>query len=255
MARALDGTFRISDIESGDQIYVDRRFDRALYSADFDPTGRRLLTLSSTRVIRVFDTKFVKADCEARRNMLPNERAERPLGDAPRQIQNVEDLEQFLGDPHLTEMLSRIALTLLVGNRVTTPHALNWESWEISRQEHRDPSKYTDAIKLARRATRLEPDNTEYQRTLGIGLYRAGKFREAAATLQLVDEAQCSSKLGAQPLTVAYLAMCFQRSGQLDNATSTLNRVNRLRQRTLTQNDTRDTQQSYKEVDALFRKN
>jgi len=252
---ALDGTFRISDIESADQIYVERRFNRALVSADFDPSGRRLLTLSSTRVIRVFETKFDREGAEARRRMTPRQRAERPIGETHGlpDFQNAEDFEQFLLDPRLTAILRGFASTFIGGSRVTTPQTLNMRSWALARRDDRDQSEYERAVQLARRATTLEPGNIDYQRTLGVAQYRASAYREAAATLERVDEARRRSPTPVEPVTLAFLAMAYKKSGRTEKARLCMDRLTLIRQQ-LRPGD-RDARQWYKEVDAVFQQN
>ncbi|MBI3467744.1 MAG: tetratricopeptide repeat protein, partial [Planctomycetes bacterium] len=73
----------------------------------------------------------------------------------------------------------------------------------------RDPTK---AIELAKKAAELRPGNLWYERWLGVAQYRAGNFKEAAASLQSAWQS------AREPTTNFFLAMAHWQLGNQDAA-------------------------------------
>jgi hypothetical protein len=71
------------------------------------------------------------------------------------------------------------------------------------------------ALPLAKKAVRLAPGNATYGNTLGLAYYRAGRYREAVATLRPNLERQQDSGLGHD---FYILAMSCQRLGESERA-------------------------------------
>jgi tetratricopeptide (TPR) repeat protein len=80
-----------------------------------------------------------------------------------------------------------------------------------------------EALRWARQAVALDPDNTSIRNTLGLALYRAGRFAEAAVELDR-DIAQGSRLAGCDWV---FLAMCRQRLGQPVSARTALEQATR----------------------------
>jgi WD40 repeat protein/Tfp pilus assembly protein PilF len=78
-----------------------------------------------------------------------------------------------------------------------------------------------EAVRWARKAVELEPGNPGYTNTLGVALYRAGRFAEAAE--ELVRNA--SKGYRSAGYDWVFLAMSRQRLGQVDAARSALTRA------------------------------
>ncbi len=64
-----------------------------------------------------------------------------------------------------------------------SPQALNNRAWRLltGPPGNRDPAK---ALELIQKAVKVEPDEATYLNTLGVALYRNGRFTEAIATLE-----------------------------------------------------------------------
>jgi tetratricopeptide (TPR) repeat protein len=80
---------------------------------------------------------------------------------------------------------------------------------------------HEEALRWARRAVELEPGNPNYTNTLGVALYRAGRFTEAAE--ELVRNASKDHRFAGYDWV--FLAMCRQRLGQVDAARSALTKA------------------------------
>jgi tetratricopeptide (TPR) repeat protein len=82
-------------------------------------------------------------------------------------------------------------------------------------------ASYERGLRLARAASRLEPDNGNLLNTLGIAQYRAGLVPEALATLTRSN----ALNKGKMPDDLAFLAMAHQRVGQTTEARAMLDRL------------------------------
>jgi serine/threonine protein kinase/WD40 repeat protein len=87
----------------------------------------------------------------------------------------------------------------------------------------RDPTR--EAIRSARTATLLHPDNVRYRNILGAAYYRAGEYAEASALLE-PNTPQDTVRAGYHWL---FLAMCRQRLGQTSGARTALAEATRWR--------------------------
>lgn len=88
------------------------------------------------------------------------------------------------------------------------------------------PSPRTDVVESAlyrsRKAVELYPDNVVYQNTLGVALYRLGRYEEAVACLE--KNARQSGKYAAFDLY--FLSMCHHRLGQPSRAQACFDQAN-----------------------------
>jgi hypothetical protein len=87
---------------------------------------------------------------------------------------------------------------------------------------------YERGLRLARAASRLEPDIGGFLNTLGIAEYRVGLLPQAMATLERSNELN-KEKL---PEDVAFLAMIRQRMGHPTEAREILGRLRDLSRQT-----------------------
>jgi eukaryotic-like serine/threonine-protein kinase len=85
-----------------------------------------------------------------------------------------------------------------------------------------------EALRMARKAVAMEPDNPDFRNTLGVALYRAGHLTEAVAVL----ESNASSNPNSG-LDWVFLAICKQRLGQAAQARTALGNALRWRARGL----------------------
>jgi len=99
-------------------------------------------------------------------------------------------------------------------------NALNNASWAVVRRSDAKPGEYKVALQQAEIICQLEPDNGMYLNTLGIALYRMGRYQDAIDTLLHADKINRGF-----PADLAFLAMAQHRLGQKAHARATLARL------------------------------
>ncbi|MFI5460387.1 MAG: protein kinase [Isosphaerales bacterium] len=136
-----------------------------------------------------------------------------------------EVLEILRRDSSLSEPERRLALTLaesVLENAV----CLDRDSWRVLRQTGAGAAACDRALRQAEAACRLIPDRSSFLSTLGLAQYRAGNYREAAATLERADELNNAAHHGSSlPRDLAFLALVRHRLGRIDAARATLGRL------------------------------
>jgi tetratricopeptide (TPR) repeat protein len=101
------------------------------------------------------------------------------------------------------------------------PRDLNELAWRISAK----PCTSDDAqraVRCARRALELAPEDPDVLNTLGVALYRAGRFDECLATLRRSDELGRARRDSRQAADVAFLAMAHWKLGHAEEARAEL---------------------------------
>jgi tRNA A-37 threonylcarbamoyl transferase component Bud32 len=111
--------------------------------------------------------------------------------------------------------------------RLTEPIAvpLNDTSWNIVRQTQASPEQYRWAHRLAARACKLHPGDGNLLNTLGVALYRLGRYREALATLSEADRLTSANLKTSTPADLAFLAMSHHQLGHEEHAVADLRRL------------------------------
>ncbi|MBI5760378.1 MAG: hypothetical protein HZA46_17825 [Planctomycetales bacterium] len=71
-----------------------------------------------------------------------------------------------------------------------------------------------EAVDLAQRACRLQPENGIYLNTLGIAQYRIGDYRRAVDTLTRSTELNTKQLGNPHPVDIGFLAMAHHRVGE-----------------------------------------
>src|SRR5262249_4440216 len=91
---------------------------------------------------------------------------------------------------------------------------LNNRAWRLvtGPASERDPKK---ALELIRKAIELEGDEALYLNTLGVALYRNGRWTEAIAAL---EKSLALGKGKSDAFDLYFLAMCHARVGEGDKA-------------------------------------
>jgi WD40 repeat protein len=135
-----------------------------------------------------------------------------------------EVLERLRADRALTEPVRQQALVLA---EVVPEHArrLDQASRTVVRRPGAAPAVYCLALRQSAAACRLIPRAGDLLTTLGMAQYRAGQYREAAATLTQADGINTVSLHGAIPAELAFLALAQHRLGQDSEARSALGRL------------------------------
>ena len=146
-------------------------------------------------------------------------------------------IEHYPQDPTLYELRGQVHDRL--GHReqaqadrkqaleLPTPDAQHYNNlaWRLATGPvaSRDPEQ---ALVLARKAVALTPGMAIYLNTLGVALYRVGRYTEAIATL---EKSLAASKGESDAFDLFFLAMARQRLGQVAQARADFDRAVRWR--------------------------
>jgi len=100
--------------------------------------------------------------------------------------------------------------------------------WWFLRSPAADPADYSAALERAQEASRLDPGNGLYLKSLGVAQYRVGAYEDALATLHRADEVNAAQHGDNHPADVAFIAMAHHRLGQTAQARTALARLRQL---------------------------
>jgi WD40 repeat protein len=189
-------------------------------SVAFGPDGRRLARTDVFGVM-LYDAPppTPAADVEREARGLVEQLLARPLTKA-----HARAVLQH--DPALPAAVRKKALTL-VGSypEETTPNRFHDAARAVAVLSGSTPACYALALWQAETACRYVPRDTSYRTTLGVAQYRAGRYREAAATLADADAIYVRSAREPVPTVLAFLAMAQFRQGERPKARATLGRL------------------------------
>jgi hypothetical protein len=127
-------------------------------------------------------------------------------------------------DATLEEAVRREALDL-ADRYVEGAFMLNMASRDVVRRAGAAPAAYTLALRQAERACQLIPHEGSYHTTLGMALYRVGKYREALAALTKAGKINTAGGGEPVPADLAFLVMVQIDLGQREAALVTLERL------------------------------
>ena len=105
------------------------------------------------------------------------------------------------------------------------PDRLDNQSREVVRHPGADPTAYHLALRQAETACRLVPNTSDLLSTLGIAQYRAGRYRDALATLIQVRRLRAESQSVADITDLAFMTLSQLQLGQVDEARQSLSRL------------------------------
>ncbi len=109
------------------------------------------------------------------------------------------------------------------------------------------------AIELAQRAVASEPDVATYANTLGVALYRGGRYRDSISAL---EKSLAASEPREQPYDLLFLSMCYAHLGDATRAEDFIDRARRLtlqRADTFTLRDRDEIEEFTREANAVLR--
>ena len=119
---------------------------------------------------------------------------------------------------------ARILVGQALSKKPDSPNNCNNLAWLLAT----GPPAIRDAKQaeiLARRAIALAPDEAIYLNTLGVALYRTGKYSEAIATL---EKSLTHNEPLNQPYDLLFLAMCHAQAGDAEKARECQKRASQL---------------------------
>jgi serine/threonine protein kinase/WD40 repeat protein len=202
----------------------------------FTPDGTRLVTLGTeTGTLHIFDLSSIRAqlvelglDWEA--PPLPPapaidvERLEVQveMGNFKERVR-ADELVGLAGQHGSDKQYAQAAQALREAVRLDPTHAAahNNLAWLLltAPDDVRNPQ---EALPLARQAVELASNETLYQNTLGVALYRTGHFADAVEAL---ETSLCESKGASDAFDLFFLAMCHHRLGDTGEATDCRDRA------------------------------
>jgi WD40 repeat protein len=98
--------------------------------------------------------------------------------------------------------------------RADNPQQLNADSWSVAKLRESSLAEYADALHKAERANALVPQNCRYLNTLGLALYRVGRYEDSLRTM---EEAEALAR-GMSIANRAVKALALSRLGQVKTA-------------------------------------
>jgi tetratricopeptide (TPR) repeat protein len=219
-----DGTVKVWETATGQELLTlgaEQSASNFLGWAVFSPDGRQIASIGvrmrgEKASIRLWEATPPSPELRVRREatMLVNELFSR--------LAVQEDVRDHLRrDPLLSQTLRAEALAFAARFPLDAARP-NAASWQVVRQEGLSASSYERALRQAREACRLVPNNGTYLNTLGVALYRAGEYAEAVSTLTRSDKLNRESRKGPIPEDLCFLARAHHKLGQEIPARSNL---------------------------------
>src|SRR5262249_14151467 len=98
-------------------------------------------------------------------------------------------------------------------------------SWAVVREPNAATLVRERALRQAREACRLKPDDGVYLMTLGVALYRSGEYEAALEALSRSEKINTATGKVPNPIGLAFLAMAQHRLGKPEAAKQTLARL------------------------------
>jgi eukaryotic-like serine/threonine-protein kinase len=153
--------------------------------------------------------------------MRVNHRAEEILEPLFKRLFFREDVIEALRAQPAADPEVHAACLKLAGTWSESSEACNEAACLLILKSGQPSASYERGLRLARAASRLEPDNGNLLNTLGIAEYRAGLVPEALATLTRSN----ALNKGKMPDDLAFLAMAHQCLGHIAEARAMLDRL------------------------------
>ncbi len=162
-----------------------------------------------------------------------------------------EVIDKLKSDTTLEESVRRVALQIANARRWEDGDKLRKESREVTNSPDADTEAYQIALEKAELANRLEPNNPSTLITLGIAQYRVGAYEDALEKLRNAEKMRADTGREDDPVSVAFMAMAYNRLGRAEEAEFTLDRLRSLFEKGQYDNDLR-ARDSLTEVERLF---
>jgi WD40 repeat protein/predicted Ser/Thr protein kinase len=211
----------------------------------FSPDGRYLATADQAGEIRIWAASrevlldlaaarttrtLTSAERERYADLLPEDEAlelvaQRLIEESQRHVPVLADAAAWIeADRTLDPALRAAALRRLRELR-DDPWTLNDWAWIAIVREGNRPERYARALRQAEVAVRLAPEVPSYRNTLGVALYRCGRYEECVENLKKSDEIHSADAFGGRVGDLAFLAMASRRLGRAEDAERYLARL------------------------------
>jgi WD40 repeat protein/serine/threonine protein kinase len=211
-----DKMVKVWDTVSGQETLTLKGHAFGVPGVTFSPDGARLVSVGYDRTVRVWDarpwTPQLRIEQEAR-NLIGLLYAKIAL--------KAEVIERIEQDSALSPEVRQEALEMTKHWKEDAVW-LNGTSWNVVARRDEAPESYARALRQAEASCRLEPRNANYLNTLGVALYRNGRFREALDALTRSTQFDFVLWEGRLPAHLSFLAMAQFRLGNHKGARALL---------------------------------
>jgi eukaryotic-like serine/threonine-protein kinase len=219
---SADKTVKLWDVTTGRETLTLKSHTTEVAEVAFSPDGLRLASVSRDGAVLLWDarpwTPELRLQCEAR-NVCRLLFADLGLkSEVSGRIQRDDGLT-----PALREAVLRMA-----EQWEDDPQELVDNSSLIVIRSQQPPGRYALALRQAQAARRMLPDYLPGLRTLGLALYRNGRFAESVEVLLRCDQLFTTQNADHNPIDVAFLAMARCKLGQSEEARASLTELRRL---------------------------
>jgi hypothetical protein len=203
-----DQTIKIWNAEDGRELLTLRGHNHGVLGVTFSPDSYLLASGGIDTTARVWDaTPFPPDELheqEARRIIFPLHHSYRQFKD---------ELIEWLRVDSTRSAPVRAAALALVETLGDDPELLDDASWSSIRAPDGRRDDYVLALRRAEAAVRLAPENSTYRKTLGVALYRVGRYPEALEALRRATALDTAKGSGPTPTELAFLTMTHHRLG------------------------------------------
>jgi Flp pilus assembly protein TadD len=215
-----DGTVRMWDTVSGAEILTLKGDAGGVQGVAFSRDGQRLASAGAGGTVRVWETSPVPAEIWRQRGLVSDVRA---LFD--KLLLREEVIAALRRDRMLSDADREFALQVAQTDpKAITHDQLNVAAWKVVKAQDAGREAYALALRQAEAAVSLAPDDGYDLNTLGVALYRMGKYVEALTTLMKSEKLNATQE-GSHPADLAFLAMAQHKLRKKDEAKATLGQL------------------------------
>jgi tetratricopeptide (TPR) repeat protein len=215
---SADQTVKVWDAGTGQETLTLRGHTSFVSGVAFSPDGQRLASASADQTLKVWDAKKLGDEESSKRHTVLLVQDLFELLDAQTDV-----LAHLRQDRFLSERLRSEAMAL-AQKQHANPERLNAASWAVVSKADTPVAARERALRQAREACRMEPNNGLYLNTLGVALYRLGQYQAALETLTRSERLNAATFSGSHPADLAFLAMTQHQLGKREAAQQTLAR-------------------------------
>jgi hypothetical protein len=211
-----DSTVKIWDVLTGQETLTLRGHTNFVSGVAFSPDGQKLASASWDGTVKVWETAALTEEQVRRRRAVVIAHQLFESLDTQAEVMAHLRQDRFLGEPLRSEVME------LVKQHQVDPVQLNNRSWAAVRQPDTPPNRRERALRQAREASRLGPENGGFLNTLGVALYRCGQYQAALDALTRSEQLNTAQGGTADPADLAFMAMAQHRLGKKEAARQTL---------------------------------
>jgi tetratricopeptide (TPR) repeat protein len=207
---------RIWDSATGKELLALKGHAGWVTSVAFSPDGQRLASANQDGSVDLWETASVSREVQHRR--ATNQMVADLFGQMPLRADVLERLRILPGmSPSRRQEVLAVAQTY-----PENPNELNKLAWELVKPPCGEMSDYRKALRYSEEACQLEPENGDFQSTLGVADYRVGNYEKALDVVARSDKIHALKDEGSNPAELAFLAMAHQQLGHAKEAEAKL---------------------------------